>query len=470
MTPPISVDVVIVGGGPVGMLLAAELALQDVEVLLLETRTEVDERPRAGTVHARSLSHLARRGYIPSCEPEQIPQVAGTVQRTGFQFAGVSGLTLSAPAEEPAPIAGIGQATLEAAFELRAREHGADIRRGVTARSVVCSGINGNRRVQVQFSSGSGATKSIGTVTAQYCVGADGARSLVATAGTFPSVEVPATMNAIAGLARAGFGGPPAGWNPTANGWTMHNPNPIGQGRVIGMDFRGPAADRSVPTESEYLDTMTAVLGETPDLTLISHLTRFSDYGRYRSAMRNGRLLLIGDAAHIHYPLGGQGLNTGMQDSFTLGWRLAKVVQGKLADNTLDDWSRRRAAVAAVVVGNTVLQSRMMNPAMTDLRDAMQAMLTVPSIHDGFAEMISGQFQPGFVTDLAVTDHDSGKTTSLARLLQSGRSVELRVAEDAPRLGEDDSDRMSMTGSIAPAPPWRSAHITPDGYLAHSVC
>jgi len=460
--PATTVDVAIVGGGPVGMLLAAELSQHDIAVLLVETRTDVDDRPRAGTVHARSLSHLARRGYVPSVPPAQIPDAAGSAHRTPFQFAGVAGLTISAPAVEPAPIAGIGQAALEAAFEQRAREQGADIRRGNTALSVTPS----DDGTMVEVHASDGTTEY--TVNARYCVGADGPRSLVAASGHFPSVETPATMNAISGLAHAGIDGPPPGWNSTSDGWTMHNPNPIGQGRVIGMDFRGPAPDRTTPTQAEYLTMMTQILGKNPDLTAISHLTRFSDYGRYRSQMRDGRLLVIGDAAHVHYPLGGQGLNTGMQDAFTLGWRLAEVLAGTAGQACLNNWSRRRVATAAVVVGNTVLQSRMMNPAMTDVRDAVQAMLTVPAIHDGFSDMISGQFQSGFVTDLAITDQTTHETTSLARLLRSGRTVELRTDDDAPRLNENDSNRISVTGQISPAPPWRAALIAPDGYLRDS--
>lgn len=118
------VDVAIVGGGPVGMLMAAELTLQGLTVVLFEPRTEVDRRPRAGTVHARSLSHLARRGYVTSVAPEEIERRSGTVRRAEFQFAGSAGLTLSAPAQEPSPLAGIPQAQLEATFEQRALSQG----------------------------------------------------------------------------------------------------------------------------------------------------------------------------------------------------------------------------------------------------------------------------------------------------------------------------------------------------------
>ncbi|WP_280499040.1 FAD-dependent monooxygenase [Nocardia cyriacigeorgica] len=128
----IDTDVLVVGGGPVGMLVAAELALQQIRTVVVETRIELDVRPRAGTVHARSLSLLARRGYLPGVRPEDIRRDPHGVRRTRFQFAAQPVLALSAPSVEPAPIAGIPQARLEAAFEERARELGARILRGHT--------------------------------------------------------------------------------------------------------------------------------------------------------------------------------------------------------------------------------------------------------------------------------------------------------------------------------------------------
>ncbi|WP_367273310.1 FAD-dependent monooxygenase [Corynebacterium sp.] len=462
-----TVDVVVVGGGSVGMLAAAELTLQGLKVVLFEPRTDIDRRPRAGTVHARSLSHLARRGYIRSVAPREIAERAGQRHHAAFQFAGTAGLTLAAPAEEPAPLAGIPQAQLEETFEQRARAQGADIRRGTTVEAVTVDDDRGE--VLVRFAAtGLDAVSESGTVRARYCVGADGARSLVARSGNFPSVEVPATMNAISALARCVDGSVPAGWNPTDTGWTMHNPGFGGQGRVIGLDFSGPVSDRSAPGETEYAELMEHVLGSPSDLSQITHLTRFSDFARYRSQMRDGRLLVVGDAAHIHYPLGGQGLNTGMQDVFTLGWRLAAVIHGKEPERCLDDWSRTRVRTASVVVANTVLQSRMMHPDATALRAAVQSLLTVPGIHDGIADLISGQFQPGFVTDLGIESR-KGSELSLAQLLVPGSAVELRVSEDAPRVGVHDLKRVSVTGTIRPTPPWRSAYITPDGYLSESM-
>ncbi|MEU4598934.1 FAD-dependent monooxygenase [Nocardia sp. NPDC023988] len=493
----IETDVLVVGGGPVGMLVAAELALQQVNVVVVESRTELDLRPRAGTVHARTLSLLARRGYIPSVSPDAIARNPVGVHRSPFQFAAQPVLTLSAPSVEPAPIAGIPQARLEAAFEDRAHSLGVRILRGhsvirleigereVTAqvdahlgeRAAVDGGHaatrdraqGGSAQTTAESSARGDARGAAGPrIRAKYVVGADGARSLVARTGNFPAQVYPATMNAIAGLAVSDVPGEiPPGWNPTPTGWTMHNPNPGGQARIIAMDFSGPLEHRPEPTEAEYRERLAYVLGAEPTLSRVSHLTRFSDHGRYRTSMWDGRLLLAGDAAHSHYPLGGQGLNSGMQDAFALGWRLARVLTGRAHPTILADYSRERVAHAAAIVGNTVLQSRMMNPANPQVRDAVLAMLAVPAVHDGIAELISGQFQPGFQHDLVLTENN-GRVSTLAELLHAGRFVAIRPDEHTP-VPDAPDDALVVTGKVAPDQPWTSAVIRPDGYLASTL-
>ncbi|MBF6437352.1 FAD-dependent monooxygenase [Nocardia cyriacigeorgica] len=458
----IDTDVLVVGGGPVGMLVAAELALQQIRTVVVETRTELDVRPRAGTVHARSLSLLARRGYLPGVRPEDIRRDPHGVRRTRFQFAAQPVLALSAPSVEPAPIAGIPQARLEAAFEERARELGARILRGhtVTGLTETAEAV----RADVLDLAGDRTLR----IRAAYAVGADGARSLVARTGNFPATTYPASMNAIAGLAVAAAPEQiPPGWNPTSTGWTMHNPNPYGQARIIAMDFSGPLEHRPEPTVEEYRDRLGHVLGTPPELAEISHLTRFSDHGRFRTRLRDGRLLLAGDAAHSHYPLGGQGLNTGMQDAFALGWRLARVITGGDPPTILDDYSRERVAVASAVVGNTVLQSRMMNPHSPQLRDAVLAMLAVPVIHDAVAQLISGQFQSGFQHDLVLTEAD-GRERTLVELLRAGRFVAIRPDEHTP-VPDAPADALVVTGKVTPDQTWTSALIRPDGYLAATL-
>ncbi|MER7449308.1 FAD-dependent monooxygenase [Nocardia beijingensis] len=452
-------DVLVIGGGPVGMLVAAELALQLIRVVVVETRTELDLRPRAGTVHARSLSLLARRGYLPSVNPEAIQRDPHGVRRTPFQFAAQPVLTISAPSVEPGPIAGIPQARLEAAFEARAGDLGARILRGHTV-----TGLEVRDDAVVAEVAVDGADRSL-RIRARYAVGADGARSLVARTGDFPAQVYPATMNAIAGLAIAATdSGIPPGWNPTPTGWTLHNPNPHGPARIIAMDFSGALDHRPEPGAPEYRQRLKYVLGAPPALSGISHLTRFSDHGRYRTRLRDGRLLLAGDAAHSHYPLGGQGLNTGMQDAFALGWRLARVITGHDGPAVLDEYSRERVAVAGAVVANTVLQSRMMNPREPELRTAMLAMLAVPAIHDAVAQLISGQFQSGFQHDLVVTEAGGGVRT-LTELLRAGRFVAIRPDEHVP-VPHAPADAITVTGKVSPDQTWTCALVRPDGYLA----
>ncbi|GAA2054697.1 FAD-dependent monooxygenase [Williamsia deligens] len=456
------VEIAVVGGGPVGMCIAAELALAGRRVTVIETRTQVDERPRAGTVHARSLSHLARRGYIPSRRADEIVSGADRVVTTPFQFAAQPVLTISAPAVEPAPIAGIPQARLEAAFEQRARALGATILRGHTVSDLRVHDDGAELDVTPDR-----LDADTTVLRADWVVGADGARGIVARHGDFGATTYPATMNAIAGLAVVGDPAPPPGWFPTDGGWTLHNPNSSGAARVIALDFSGPLADRSTPDESEFRARVASILGRDPGLSQISHLTRFSDFGRHRTRMRDDRLVVVGDAAHVHYPLGGQGLNTGMQDAFTLGWRLAQVIRGGLDVDVLDEWSRSRVAVAGTVVANTVLQARMMNPADTATRDAMLAMLAVPRVHDAVAEMISGQFQPGFQTDLVV-ETGSGDTYTLADLLRAGRPVAI-VPDDTVEPPTHLPDTRVIVGKVTPEQPWVAAVIAPDGYLAAAV-
>lgn len=452
-------EVLVVGGGPVGMLCAAELAAFGVRTLLVEPRMKADWRPRAGTVHSRTLSLLARRGYLPAGDATD----DGAEVTVNFQFAGEPVLRITAPAVEPGPIAGIPQGRLEELFENAAITRGAEVSRGV--RAVAADEVGQGMRVVLQYDSGAEET-----VQAKWVIGADGPRGLVARQADFRKVEYPPTMHAISGLASVPAGEQlPHGWHKTPTGWLMTNPNPGASWRIIPMDFSGPGP-RTDPTVDEYLELMRSVLGRPIQLSDVRGLTRFSDYGRYHRSMREGRLMIVGDAAHVHYPLGGQGMNMGIHDAVSLCWRLAAVVRGDSRERVLDDFSRERTAVAADVVANTVLQAQMMAPQRPQLARAVHHLMGGGDLQRIFGDMVSQQRQPvPFQPDLAIRTSDRQQTT-LIRLLQEGSHVALRRADargidTLHALGTLPKGTRVVVGDFSPEPEWQAVLVRPDGYV-----
>lgn len=459
--------VVIVGGGPVGMLLATELGLRNVPTTVFETRTETHDEPRAGTLHARTVQSLFRRGYLTGTEQPDGHDPNVTV-RVPFHFGGRSVLTLESPAVEGPPMVVQPQADIERFFEAKAHAAGVTIRRGHQVTNVVDHGEYVAVTVQ-----NDGRTSE---VEADYVVGCDGARSVVRDRAGIASTTHPATFAGILGLVRLlDPASCPPGWSHGRTGWTLINVHPTGLSRVLTHDFTEPLPDRNAPVELDELQSAASrIVGRDLPMTQPEYLGRFSDFARLADTYRRGRVLLAGDAAHVHAPLGGQGLNLGMQDAVNLGWKLAMVGTGVAPDTVLDSYHTERHPVASAVIANTRAQAALMRPTpeFDPLRELIADLLSLPESNRRLSDLITGQSVryadgPGptgsFLPNLPV-DH-----RTVGELLRPGRPVLLLRKETAPEYLDaavgwtDRVDTVTHAGNSIDEP---ALLCRPDGYVA----
>jgi 2-polyprenyl-6-methoxyphenol hydroxylase-like FAD-dependent oxidoreductase len=341
--------VVIAGGGPTGMMLAAELALADVDVVVIERRPDhVLADSRAGGFHARTIEVLDQRGVA-----ERFLAEGQTVQATTF---GTAHLDLSDfPTRHPYTL-GLWQRHIERIMAGWIAELPVDLRYGRE--------VTGFRQdedgVDVQLAGGE-------ALRARYLVGCDGGRSLVRKAAgiDFPGWE--AARSSL--IAEVGMAEEPAqGIRHDAAGVSA-------MGRIDGSStVRVVLAEREVAPDGEpTLEDLRAALVSAYGTDFGAHdptwLSRFTDMARQAAQYRAGRVLLAGDAAHVHYPGGGHGISLGVQDAVNLGWKLAQVVKGVAPQELLDTYEAERHPVAARAIADTIARSVM------DRRDERIAVL-----------------------------------------------------------------------------------------------
>ncbi|WP_053655304.1 FAD-dependent monooxygenase [Streptomyces sp. MMG1121] len=364
-------DVVIVGAGPVGLFLACELGLAGCSVLVLEREPEPRSPFKAEPLGRRGLSSTSvqafyRRGMLPQLltasgvhddDPGAHPEAdEPSPPRHGGHFAGmvldpanvdVAALPYRLPSPAPEGMLTHLEA-VETVLSEQASELGVEIQRGVTVSAIAQS----DESVVAQAGEHAYA--------ARWLVGCDGGRSTVR------------------GLAGFDF----VGTEPLFTGYTMlatvADPEKLGPGfqltptgmylqptaGYIGMtDFDGGAFDRSQQPTREHLQTVLRRVSGT-DVTLIDVrlASSFTDRAMQTTTYRQGRVLLAGDAAHIHSPLGGQGLNTGIGDAMNLGWKLGATVRGEAPDGLLDTYTRERRPVGAAVLDWSRAQVAAMRP------------------------------------------------------------------------------------------------------------
>lgn len=395
-------QVVVCGGGVVGLLVACVLAGRGVRVVVVEAGVEVCRRPRATTVHARAVQCLVRGGHLAG--------LAGLVGAGGgaglagaggvagsgpagvgvggvFHFAGLGGLSISVPVGEPVPILKCSQEVLERHFEGRARALGVRVLRGYRVVEV-CEGPGG---VVVRAEGAEGRVEFVGVCV----VGADGARSVVREQGGFVSRSYPATVSAMAGDVRlVGGGGLEAGWHRTERGWVVVKEVGGGVVRLRTLNCGGAVAGRGVPLSVEELGREVSwIVGRDVAMGEGRWLSRFSDFSRLARSYRRGRVFLAGDAAHVHFPIGGQGLSTGLLDAVDLGWKLAFAVRGWAGEGLLDSYDGERRPAAQRVIDHTRAQLALMRPGpeLDPLRALFGELLAGGGESGVLASMVSAQ-------------------------------------------------------------------------------
>ncbi|MFI9155903.1 FAD-dependent monooxygenase [Streptomyces sp. NPDC053367] len=487
MTGQVRTQVVVVGGGPVGLLVAAELGALGVDTVVLEAATEVSMRPRATTLHARALQCLVRRGYLPELRPHPrdpdgeaaaTPDTATTsvAGSTPFHFGGVEGLSLSVPAGEPGPLLKRAQADLERMLEERAGAAGARILRGHRVTGLTQDG-DGVRAT----AEGPGGTLS---VTGEFLVGADGARSTVRERAGIGAEEWPATVSAMAGLVDlAENEALEAGWHRTARGWLVVKHEPGRGTHLRTLNCCRTHARREEPlTLRELREEVSWLVGRQVELERGRWLTRFSDFSRLADRYRAGRVLLVGDAAHVHFPIGGQGLSTGLQDAVDLGWKLALTVRGQAGEGLLDSYEAERRPAARRVIDNTQAQLALMRPGaeVDALRSLFARMLESEGPGSRLAGLVSAQdtalpprFGPSawegrFLPNAALRTPRGG--TDLIGLLRDGRPLLLLFGgPDCARLEEQAGPWADVVRVVRAEPvaslPSPAVLVRPDGYV-----
>ncbi|MBF6301068.1 FAD-dependent monooxygenase [Nocardia amamiensis] len=479
-------DVVVAGAGPVGLMLACELRLGGADVLVVERLTEPDMTIKAGAINVPTAQALFRRGLLPELLQQQnamveriraaglSPSAGAATQRLPIagHFAGIMLRMPDIDFDDPA-FAELGPAAeavlvpqqgIEAILARRAIELGVPVRRGVELTDF--------------DDDGTGVTIYCGdsTVRAAWLVGCDGGRSMVRKrAGfDFPGLD-PEITGHQAVVQMTGTEGLRPGWNSTDAGIYVNGPTP---GRILTVELDGPPADRATPvTAAELQASLRAVSGVPVEITAVHSATRFTDNTRQVTEYRKGRVLLAGDAAHVHSPFGGQGLNLGIGDAVNLGWKLAAVVRGDANETLLDTYTTERHPTGAWVLEWTRAQIALMrlDRRSKALRDVVTDLLATRDGATAIFKKISGvlhRYDLGGGHDLvgAVTpDIELSDGSRLSEHFSGGRAILLDLTDSAELRGmcAPWSDLVRVVTAKPTAPRELSALlIRPDGYVA----
>ncbi len=356
-------QVVIAGGGPTGMMLAAELTLAGVDAAIVERRL-TPELMRSGALglHARTIEVLDQRGVADRFLGEgKAMQVAGF----GHTKLDISDF----PSRHPYGLA-LMQKHIERILANWVEELGVPVYRG----REITGFIEDAEGVDLALTDGE-------TVRGLYLAGCDGGRSVIRKAAGIGFTGSDATLSHL--IAEVELKDEPPRWGLFDDALGRHALSQLEDGRTRGVMVTERSLDHSrEPTLADLSEAMVAVWGTDFGVHRPIWISRFTDAARQADAYRKGRVLLAGDAAHIHYPAGGQGLNTGVQDAVNLGWKLAQVVKGTAPESLLETYQAERHPVAArvlrytlaaVALGRTDDRSKALNSVVAELLGLDQA-------------------------------------------------------------------------------------------------
>ncbi|MEU5163907.1 FAD-dependent monooxygenase [Streptomyces sp. NPDC020875] len=469
-------DVVIVGAGPTGLMLACELRLAGADVTVAERLSRRSDETRAGGLHSRTLEVLDQRGVLDRF------LAAGELQPVGH----FSGLYLEFDPSEsrhPYPLM-ILQPAVERLLEEWAVELGVRIHRSA-----------GVSRVEQDANGVTAGLDATGTapaaLRARYLVGCDGGRSTVRKLAGIGFPGTPATMTALIGDVELPdlpeeyvWGRRVAGGNFSAIAFEP------GWHRVITSEY-DRVADGTDPVTFEQLrKSLIRLAGTDYGMRAPRWVSRFNDAARQADRYRAGRVLLAGDAAHIHFPAGGQGLNLGVQDAVNLGWKLGAVIRGRAPESLLDSYHTERHPVAEAVLHNTRAQSALGRPdAQTEaLRDVFASVMVYDDVNRYLRNMLTALDlrYPGdgghVLTGRRVPDAGLGTpdgTTRVYELLAAARPVllELRGGAGTAVAARGWTDRVDLVEARSTDSDWTvpgvggipapaALLVRPDGHVA----
>jgi len=482
--PSTDADVVIVGAGPAGLMLAAELHLSGVRPVVLERKPQRRDIPKAGGIGGQILELLRYRGLLERFEAA----CTDPIPAPRFPFGGVH-LDFTRLADAPMHALPLPQQRLELVLDARAAELGVDIRRGHEAVAV----DQDDAGVTVDVRGPDGPYR----ITARYLVGCDGARSRIRDlAGiAFPGMTYPevnrfaqvtlpdsVTVREDGGLDVPGFGGLNAGFTRTGNGLFGLAASPDND--VVSLytvEDEGTEYDDDVPmTVPELQDSLRRVLGAEVPVAEARRLSRFTFKARQAERYRHGRIMLAGDAAHL-FPATGVAISAGMLDAVNLAWKLAAELAGGAPEGLLESYHDERHLAGARTMLHTRAQvalRRGHDPAAEALREVFQellldepallrmgALLAGSDIRyptPGSAHALAGCFAP----DLAL--HTDQGATSVARLMNDARPVLLDLADraDVRETAREWGDRVDVVTAKTDQAPADALLIRPDATVA----